>query len=40
MYQNKVNEHLNHRVVDITVEMQFSENVTVNTKAYALLIEE
>ena len=30
-------EHLNHGVVDITVEMQFSENIA-DTKAYALVI--
>ena len=34
----KQSERLNHGVVDITVEMQFSENVAVNTKTYALLI--
>ena len=31
-------KRLNHGVVDITVEMQFSENVAANTKAYALVI--
>ena len=30
--------HLNHGVVDITVEMQFSEAVAANTKACALVI--
>ena len=35
---SKQSERLNHGVVDITVEMQFSENVAANTKAYALVI--
>ena len=34
---SKQSERLNHRVVDITVEMQFSENVAAN-KAYAVVI--
>ena len=35
---SKQSERLNHGVVDITVEMQFSENVAANTKAYAVVI--
>ena len=35
---SKQSERLNHGVVDITVEVQFSENVAANTKAYALVI--
>ena len=35
---SKQSERLNHGVVDITVEMQFSENVPRNTRAYALVI--
>ena len=35
---SKQSEPLNHGVVDINVEMQFSENVAANTKAYALVI--
>ena len=34
----KQNERLDTGVVDITVEMQFSENVPANTRAYALVI--
>ena len=35
---SKQSERLNHGVLDITVEMQFSENVAANTKAYAVVI--
>ena len=35
---SKQSERLNHGVVDITVEMQFSENVPANTRAFALVI--
>ena len=35
---SKQSERLNHGVVDITVEMQFAQNVAANTRAYALLI--
>ena len=35
---SKQNERLDTAVVDITVEMQFSQNVAVNTRAYALVI--
>ena len=34
----KQNERLDTGVVDITVDMQFSENVPANTRAYALVI--
>ena len=35
---SKQSERLNHWVVYITVEMQFSENVVANAKADALII--
>ena len=35
---SKQRERLNQGVVDITVEMQFSANVAVNIKGYALVI--
>lgn len=35
---SKQSERLNHGVVDITVDMQFSENVAANTRAFALVI--
>ena len=35
---SKQSERLKHGVVDITVEMQFSENVEANTKAYDVVI--
>ena len=35
---SKQSERLNHGVVDITVEMNFSENVPANTRAFALVI--
>ena len=35
---SKQSERLNHGVVDITIDMQFSENVAANTRAYALVI--
>jgi len=35
---SKQNERLDTAVVDITVEMQFSQNVAANTRAYALVI--
>ena len=35
---SKQSERLNYGVVDITVEMQYSENVAANTKVYALVI--
>ena len=33
---SKQSERLNEGIVDITVEMQFSENVAANTKAYVI----
>jgi hypothetical protein len=35
---SKQSERLDHGVVDITIDMQFSANVAANTKAYALVI--
>ena len=35
---SRQSECLNHGVVDITIDMQFSENVAANTRAYALVI--
>ena len=35
---SKQSERLNHGIVDITIDMQFSENVAANTRAYALVI--
>ena len=35
---SKQSERLNHGVVDITIDMQFSENVAEHTRAYALVI--